>query len=78
MPKAEVRSGKRTVAKTADRVKYSEDSFAVIGDKIDWDKLKEHDAEAVMESSDGSGFSFGSVDLDSEGLSAHHQPPSPA
>ena len=69
LPDAEVRSGKRTVEKTADGVKYSEDGFAVIGDKIDWDKLKEHDAEAVMDSSDGSGFSFRSVDLDSEGLS---------
>ena len=65
----EVRSGKRTVVKPAGGPKYSEDGFVVIGDQIDWNKLKEHDAEMLMDSSSGSGFSFGSVDLDSEGLS---------
>ena len=57
------------MAKTADDETYSEKGFTVIGEKIDWNKFKEHDAEMVMDSAGGNRFSFDSVDLDSEGLS---------
>ena len=46
---SEVRSGKRTVVKTADGTKYSDGGFAVLGKKVDWQKLAEHDAEMVMD-----------------------------
>ena len=50
LPEENVRCGMQTVAKPADGTKYSGNEFAVIGDQIDWGKLKEHDAEMVMDS----------------------------
>jgi hypothetical protein len=41
----------------------------VLGKKVDWEKLSEHDAEMVMDSSGGSGMSIDSIDLGSEDLS---------
>lgn len=69
LPASEVRSGKRTVVKTPDGSRYSDGGFAVLGKKVDWEKLSEHDAEMVMDSSGGSGMSIDSIDLGSEDLS---------
>ena len=56
------------MVKTADGSKYSDGGFTVLGKKVDWKKLAEHDAEMVMNSSGGSGMSLDSVDLGSEDL----------
>ena len=56
LPEEEVRSGKRTVAKSADGAKYSEDGFAVIRDRIEEilesamaDLMEEEDAMLLSE-----------------------------